>query len=976
MKICLFLFLFVLSQNLISQTYPYKHYTTDDGLSQNQVTCLAQDKQGFIWVGTKGGLNRFDGVSFEVFGKKDGLLSSNITKLATDRNGILWILSGKGLTKYTNEKFISYRFPDPKLVCGDFVIAEDRIYLNTYKINHNRENQTFYFENGSFRKFEASNQILSPFVSACLYNPEYGLIIRDDLTKSIVCIGKNHKMNLLCSFPKETLRAITNDKSNHLLLVINDTVWKIKDKQKIPVVAIKQRDLLYSVFSNSGKLYLFNPLNSYEVFDGQNLATIKWPYDQITCALFDQENVLWIGTEFGLYRQINNAFVNFTEKDGLNKNIWSAVEDKDQNIWFASFGYGLQRFNGNTFEKIDVGPSWLFNKLHYYMGSRCLSNGKIWFTNHFGILEYNKKKFKEIKLSENVSSTFYVFENKSDSSVWVSSISGLFRFHNNRVQQYTEKDGLPGNILCITRDKQGILWLVGRGLTSFDGTRFFNFDPAKLPFGSSACIEADSIGNIWIGGPDGLFVYDGKTFAPVFPDGKNPQVNAIINMDNQNLLVGRFDDIVMVNLPKFSRKEKDFYRNFGRPEGFLGKECGQNGIMKDSHGKYWILSSDMVSCFDPSAIKRNTAAPRLYIRHLEYMNDSMTWKTLSGTNFVHRELYRLSRNQKNIRITFTAISTNNPENISFRYRLKGYQNNWSLPTTIRNASYTNLQPGNYKFEVEAANADGVWTSLPTTCTFYIKPAFWQTWTFRIAVIAAAIALVTFLALIIQHRRTKKNREKEMLSKEFSKLQVSTILRQFDPHFTFNAISSIGSLIMQGNSEKAYLYFVKLSVLLRAALGQQERLTNPLAKELEFVRNYCEIQKLRFEERFDYAVEIAENTNLDTEVPKMIIQTFTENALKHGIEPRAGGGKIIISIKQELNMVKISITDNGIGRAAARNKTTPGTRSGNKLTERLFELMNQHNQQKILLEVVDLYNPENEPAGTQVNISIPLKYTYL
>ncbi|MDZ7636108.1 MAG: histidine kinase [Bacteroidales bacterium] len=123
--------------------------------------------------------------------------------------------------------------------------------------------------------------------------------------------------------------------------------------------------------------------------------------------------------------------------------------------------------------------------------------------------------------------------------------------------------------------------------------------------------------------------------------------------------------------------------------------------------------------------------------------------------------------------------------------------------------------------------------------------------------------------------------------ESYRLQLNSVIKQFDPHFTFNAVTSVGSLIMKGEKEKAYNYFIKLSNLLRSIISDSTVLLKPLEQELEFVTRYCELQKLRFGSRFDYTITVREDVDIKAPVPKMIIQSFAENAIEHGLENKEG-----------------------------------------------------------------------------------------
>jgi hypothetical protein len=225
-----------------------------------------------------------------------------------------------------------------------------------------------------------------------------------------------------------------------------------------------------------------------------------------------------------------------------------------------------------------------------------------------------------------------------------------------------------------------------------------------------------------------------------------------------------------------------------------------------------------------------------------------------------RQDIRINHRQNNIRFRFTGISTSNPVKVMYQYRLIGYEDVWSGKIYDREAVFQDLTPGNYEFQLKAFNADGIETQLPYVLKFSIVPAFWQTVTFSLVAALSAILIIVLLTWWVAKNYIKKKNEKEQLRNELSWLQMNSVIRQFDPHFTFNLIASAGSLIMRGKKETAYDYIVKLSGLLRAMLSDGTIMVRPLGSEIDFVKKYCELQKMRFKERLACKFFIDENIN--------------------------------------------------------------------------------------------------------------------
>ncbi len=202
----------------------------------------------------------------------------------------------------------------------------------------------------------------------------------------------------------------------------------------------------------------------------------------------------------------------------------------------------------------------------------------------------------------------------------------------------------------------------------------------------------------------------------------------------------------------------------------------------------------------------------------------------------------------------------------------------------------------------------------------------------------------------------------------SMLQLQSINNQLDPHFTYNALNAVGSLIYKGEKELAYQYLKGLTDLLRLVSGDTTDVTWSLDDEISFVRKFLEIEKLRFREQFVYAIVIGEGLG-ELKVPKLSILTFVENALKHGLHHKKDERRLDISAENSSGGLKIGIADNGIGRAAAEKHKEETSGNGIEMMMRYFNQFNEATGRKARFEISDLFKNENEPAGTLVEIYI-------
>jgi hypothetical protein len=436
-------------------------------------------------------------------------------------------------------------------------------------------------------------------------------------------------------------------------------------------------------------------------------------------------------------------------------------------------------------------------------------------------------------------------------------------------------------------------------------------------------------------------------------------------------------DRCIINTSKFYRNQPDYFKIYDKSYGFIGSECLDNGIIKDLKGRFWILTSGKAIIFDPARLRPNLNPPRVMVTDIEYETDSLIWRSLQIPDLFYKKQgeIRIKSKQNNLRFRFTGISTTNPEKVQFQHRLAGLENIWSDRNPEREVEYKNLKPGNYVFQLKAINADGVVSKDTYELNFFVIPGFFQTWFFRIAA-TILIALFIIVATWWYTRfHIRKKQEQLSLRNELSRLQMNSVIRQFDPHFIFNVVSSVGALVMKGEKETSYNYIVKLSGLLRTMLADNTTLVRTVAEEIDFVKRYCELQKLRFRDRLSYTIDVGENVNLQRHIPKMTIQTFVENSIKHGIENKIEGGNIRVQVFESNNMLKITVTDNGVGRKKAELLRNGDSGYGLKTINSIFDFMNTINKKKADIEIIDLNDADNNPLGTEIKITIPGDYIF-
>jgi len=256
-------------------------------------------------------------------------------------------------------------------------------------------------------------------------------------------------------------------------------------------------------------------------------------------------------------------------------------------------------------------------------------------------------------------------------------------------------------------------------------------------------------------------------------------------------------------------------------------------------------------------------------------------------------------------------------------------------------------------------------------TYSMNPLFYLQFPIYLGIYFFFLGLI----LLVTYIQRKLLQEKYNAEKRISELQLMMIKDQLDPHFMFNAMNTINSLVVLKKPEEAQQRILGLSRLMRTMVESSGKIAQTIGKEIEFTRNYLEFQKNRYQDLFDYHIEIEQDVDMDWPVPRMVIQILVENSIKHGLIPKEKDGFIRLTIKKESSDICIILEDNGIGRAEARKKVTGSTGKGLSILQQSFEILNRYSTEKANFEVEDLFSPDNQPTGTRIKLTIPVNMNY-
>jgi len=257
----------------------------------------------------------------------------------------------------------------------------------------------------------------------------------------------------------------------------------------------------------------------------------------------------------------------------------------------------------------------------------------------------------------------------------------------------------------------------------------------------------------------------------------------------------------------------------------------------------------------------------------------------------------------------------------------------------------------------------------------INAVLWHGWKFHLLIIACFVTICGAGFSIYRAWRTRALCQKIDNERLIAELKFEIFRNQLASHFLFNTLNAIGSSIYQNDKEKSYDFLQRFSTHIRLVLVNADRMYRKLNEEIEFVRNYLDFEQFRFENKFDYRIELEEGIDVNMPVPKMIIQTFAENAVNHGLVPRTGKGLLSIHLRAEKEYCEILIEDNGIDQAEMKNSDLGISGKGIEIMKDTIDFYNTLNENKIQIETVNLREISEESRGTRVIIKLPIDFNY-
>jgi signal transduction histidine kinase/ligand-binding sensor domain-containing protein/DNA-binding response OmpR family regulator len=779
---------------------PVEYIGIEQGLSNNAVTCIYQDRYGFMWFGTYDGLNRYDGYHFKVFRNKPddstSLLNNRIVAICEDQQNNLWIGTKRGVSVFNSitcgfspVTYQPYKAPgiekldlpinDIKTdVQGNILIGTGGRGLLSCTKGSKQAIQVPYVEDTQvLLRYHVQAIKIDKLQRAWLFVQGKGLCLYDDRTGQVkpvnqairsgycleadnngtIWIGSENGLtayhiasNTLKHYD-ESSGALTNNKVVGLCLDKKNKLWIATDGGGIDILDIQ-----------TGKVSYLAPEQNKKSLTSTSIYAV---YE-------DKELRKWIGTLRGGINVIDphkNRFTTiahdpFSRNSLIDNFVLSFCEDFAGNLWIGTDGSGLSYWNRKQ-------NSYIHFK-HELGNTRSLSNNfvtsivrdyrdNIWIATYGGgINRYNKTNGTFEHYSCNYPGYTYgdknvwkLFED-SKKNLWAGAVSpGRLYKLNPLTNQFESFDDKVVDVLTLAEDKDGVLWAgTFSDLIQIDVQnkkhRFFKTGNAVRS------IYEDKAGNFWVGTEgNGLQLFDRKngTFAH-YTESHGLCSNSVLNTleDNHgNLWISTFNGI-----SRFDPQHKTF-KNFYVSDGLQSNQFNYNAAIQLHSGEFAFGGIKGFNLFYPDSIANNAQMPNLLLTGLKIDNVAVEQDSTfaNGQSLADIDQLRIPYSKAVIAIDFAALEYSAPDKISYAYYMEGWDKGWNYVGRVRTANYSRLTEGDYTFRIKSTNAEGIWNNKERIIYITVLPPWFRSWWAYLLYTALAAAAI-WLYLLYKNRQAR------------------------------------------------------------------------------------------------------------------------------------------------------------------------------------------------------------------------------
>lgn len=995
-RIFLLIFLILINFSLKSQ---FKRITVNEGLSVGVIHSILKDKRGFIWFGTNGGLNRYDGYNIKEYKKNSSPFSisdNQILAITEDNDGTLWIGTANGLNNYNpvTDKFSKFYIKNRTGNNAFNIIHflnDSLLLLGTFEQSYifNKNNKSFsdiltetpnFDVSGMHDILEIDNNLL--IASAT------GIYIYDKKENIFKVQNDNYNFSQMIS---ENIWSLIKYNENEIWAAKGDGYYKI-NKYKITFSNLSSDDFgkdfqVREIFKDSRNNIWFGTTNGiilYEYYSGKNIFLKNHPLnieslssDRISKIYEDDTGIIWIATFGGGVNKtnLNNnifknySYINNSNNDNLNINfIMHIYGDHNDNLWISSLDKGYAyydkkekkffHFNLNTKNLIDKSGTFFSFVFPY-------GHNKILTFDNDNIYSYSFNKNLDLKLNYTFPQKFGFTTLLQDKNniFWGGSPWGIVKFIEDKKFNYIKEIEYfnLNNYINVILDDDSVLWAGGKGLIKFNkkNNSFINYSLSDF-FPNSGMTEIiyslikDDNGNLWLGTyGDGLikFNINSKEFEQ-FTVSNGLQDNTVYSLllSNNILWFGTNRGISSFNISNYS------VVNYEKSNGLLNVEFNRNSSYADKRGYFYFGGIDGIDYYHPDSLIFNNYSTNLFLTNFKVLNKPyMLDVEYSFVKEIH-----LSYKQNFFSFEFSLLDYTNPSGSNYFYKLNGIDKDWIKAGNNNYANYTHITPGKYSFNVKAVTSGGVKNKEDISILINIYPPFWRTNWFIILSVIVFIAVILFL-ISVKTRRLEKEKN---LQFEFSKNLIMA-QEQERQRIARELHDGIGQNLLIIKNKSSMVNEVEMKDLALQSINELREISYNLhphqIMRLGLTNGIESIfTRLNGNVNIKFSLNIE---NIDDFIPKeneiniyRIIQESVSNIINH-----SEANEATINISKKENKILIEIEDNGKGF---------DTNIIEKRDKSVFGLSGIIERTKIIGGSVEIVSIQS--LGTKINIYIPVK----
>ncbi len=988
--------------------YAHQTWQTDNGLPENTVHSILQTRDGHLWLGTEGGLVRFDGIDFVTFNTDNtpALKSNTIYDLFQDSSGALWISTADGLLRYQGDALV--RFSQESGLQGNVVWCTYQDRRGTlWAVTSDGISA---FRDGKFQRISDSGSIDVLTRSALAEDAEGYLWIA---TGSGVLRIHEQTLKVEQGTPEldhANASQVHFDSGGKLWIATRQALQVFSHGElssRSPTGSATKPEITALLGDERGGMWVGTSAGLAHFGEEKTLwlTTVQGlPGQRIRTLTLDKRGALWIGTDQGLARYFDGSLQSLKQKDGIAGNeVLTIAEDREGNIWFGTDAGGLTILRDQRFTTYTTNDGLSGDLVRSVLQDAA---GTIWIgTNGAGLNRSTAEGFRALTTANGLSSNVILaLASSPNGDLWVGTPDGLNRLHEGTVHTFTSAEGLPDDFVrSMQAEDDGSLWIgTRRGLSHWSNGKFTNY--SRLDGLGSDFIGAMSKsknGDLWIGTSGGLSRFSHGSFSNfTTKDGLSSNVVTSMYQDTAGTLwlgtngggLNRMRDGKLqslrgehAGLPDtiygiledneehlwFSARNGIFrvpkadlgsasgelpptmqVVSYGTADGMKNRECSSGGhpvAWKMNNGTLWFATLMGVSFIDPARASEKRIAPLVAIERV-FVDDH----EISPNGLVP-----LQAGAHRLEVRYSGLSFGAPQDVHYRYRLEGFDPEWIDAGTRRAAFYTNLPPGKYRFHVYAASKDGTWSTEGASVELRKYPHVYQTvWFYVLIFLGAVLAgygiyryrvhqVEARFGAVLQERGRIAREIHDTLAQDL--VGVSVQLEVVSRLMTTSAEAARNQLNQARTLVRKGIEDARISIWDLRSQGHEDlpaRLTNAVTTATAHSSTKVYVQVKGTYRPLEQRVE--------GELLR-IGQEAVVNAARH-----AQATRIDVELAYDDSFLRMSVTDDGRGFAGAQNATSPDGHYGIRgMRERAESIRAQLKLESEL------------GAGTRVSVELPV-----